>query len=272
MASIVDVRRGSSPVVLAIPHSGTDVPVDIRDRLNDNGSLLADTDWHMHRLYEQLLPEATTVRALFHRYVIDANRDPEGHSLYPGRNTTTLVPLTDFDGRAIWREGVEPTASDIDSRVREFHAPYHAALGAEIERVKAAHGIAVVYDCHSIRSLIPFLFEGQLPNLNIGTDGGRTCDRRIEAACLAVAAEAAGFTHVLNGRFRGGWTTRHWGRPETGIHAIQMEIAQRSYLATESPPFAYDADKTGVLRACLKQILERIERTAFSLIAERPRS
>ncbi|MGN6538599.1 MAG: N-formylglutamate deformylase, partial [Mesorhizobium sp.] len=212
---VVEVRRGSSPVVLGFPHTGTDVPAEIRARLNDNGLLLADTDWHIHRLYDGLLDDATTVRATFHRYVIDANRDPAGTSLYPGQNTTGLVPETDFDGKAIWKDGAAPTDADLAARLTEFHAPYHAALAAEIERVKALHGVAILYDCHSIRSHIPFLFEGKLPDFNIGTDMGRTCDPRIEAATFEICA-ASGRTHVLNGRFKGGWTTRHYGKPETG--------------------------------------------------------
>lgn len=265
MSKVFEVRQGTSPVVLAFPHTGTDVPSNIWDRLNDNGKLLADTDWHIHELYAGLLPDATTVRATFHRYVIDANRDPSGHSLYPGQNTTDLVPSTDFDGKAIWRQGEEPTGTDIADRLAGFHAPYHAALAGEIERVKSIHGVAVLYDCHSIRSLIPFLFDGKLPDFNIGTDSGRTCDARIEAAAKDVAAGAEGYTHVLNGRFKGGWTTRHYGKPEHGVHAIQMELAQITHLQTEAPPFAYDAPKADRLRIHLKTILTKIEAIALDL-------
>lgn len=260
-----EVFRGSSPVILAFPHTGTGVPADIWARLDDNGRLLADTDWHIHDLYAGLLPDATTVRATFHRYCIDANRDPSGQSLYPGQNTTGLVPATDFDGRPIWKEGQEPSEKDVAARLDAFHRPYHEALAAEIARVRALHGLAVLYDCHSIRSLIPFLFPGRLPDFNIGTDGGRTCDPAIEAAAVNVAARAQGYTHVLNGRFKGGWTTRHYGRPETGVHAIQMELAQASHLAAEAPPFAFDAGRAESLRPHLKEILERIERIALGM-------
>lgn len=265
MSEVFEVTQGTSPVILAFPHTGTDVPPDIWDRLNDNGKLLADTDWHIHELYAGLLPDATTVRATFHRYVIDANRDPSGQSLYPGQNTTDLVPRTDFDGEAIWKQGEEPTEADIRLALVDFHAPYHAALAAEIDRVKAIHGVALLYDCHSIRSLIPFLFDGKLPDFNIGTDSGRTCDARIEAATEDAAANAAGYTHVLNGRFKGGWTTRHYGRPATGVHAIQMELAQLTHLQTEAPPFAYDQQKADRLRVHLKTILTKIEAIALDL-------
>lgn len=263
--AVFETHQGTSPVILAFPHTGTDVPADIWARLNDNGRILADTDWHIERLYDGLLANATTVRATFHRYVIDANRDPAGVSLYPGQNTTGLVPETDFDGTPIWKDGEAPTEADIAYRLANFHAPYHAALAAEIERVKAIHGVAILYDCHSIRSLIPFLFEGRLPDFNVGTDMGRTCDKAIETATYEACASAEGYTSILNGRFKGGWTTRHYGKPETGVHAIQMELAQVSHLATEVPPFDLDAAKATNLRVHLKDILQRIEALASTL-------
>ena len=244
-----ETRQGTSPVILGFPHTGTDVPPAIWDRLNDNGKLLADTDWHIHNLYDGLLDGITTVRATFHRYVIDANRDPSGTSLYPGQNTTGLIPQTDFDGVPIWKDGQAPDEADIAARLRDFHAPYHAALSAEIERVRSIHGVAILYDCHSIRSHIPFLFEGKLPDFNIGTDMGKTCDKAIEQTTVAVTAAAAadGYDSILNGRFKGGWTTRHYGQPQTGVHAIQMELAQSTHLATEAPPFlgTLPADEDG---------------------------
>jgi len=265
MSTVFELHQGTSPVILAFPHTGTQVPADIWERLDDNGRILADTDWHIERLYDALLPDATTVRASFHRYVIDANRDPAGVSLYPGQNTTGLVPETDFDGKAIWKDGEAPSEADIAYRLANFHAPYHAALAAEVERVKAIHGVAILYDCHSIRSLIPFLFEGRLPDFNVGTDMGRTCAKEIEAATVEACSKAGGYTSVLNGRFKGGWTTRHYGKPETGVHAIQMELAQCSHLASEAPPFAYDAEKAEKLRVHLKDILTHIEALASTL-------
>nr|WP_272213907.1 N-formylglutamate deformylase [Marinicella sp. W31]MDC2879855.1 N-formylglutamate deformylase [Marinicella sp. W31] len=260
----VTVTHGTSPVVLGLPHTGTFVPSDIKKRLNDNGRKLADTDWHVDRLYDGLLEDATMVKANFHRYVIDANRDPAGVSLYPGQNTTSLVPETDFDGAAIWNDGEAPNEADIAARVDAFHRPYHAALSAELERVRKEHGIAILYDCHSIRSHIPFLFEGRLPDFNIGTNLGVTCAPEFEAAVTSVVSLALGYDHAVNGRFKGGWTTRHYGKPETGIHAIQMELAQSTHLASEEPPFAYDEEKAAQIRRHLQDILERIERLSFS--------
>ena len=258
----VQVHEGDGPVILGLPHTGTFLPDDIRARLNDRGRVLADTDWHIHRLYDGLLPGATTVRATFHRYVIDANRGADDASLYPGQNTTGLVPLTDFDGEPIWE--TQPDAGDIAERKARFHAPYHAALAAQIQRVKARHGVAILYDCHSIRSRIPFLFDGVLPDFNIGTNGGVSCAPAIEAPAQEVAA-ATGRPWVVNGRFKGGWTTRHYGQPTQGVHAIQMELAQSTHLASEAPPFAYDEGKAEALRVPLKEILTRLAALAPEL-------
>ena len=257
------VAEGDSPVILAQPHGGTFVPEGLAARLNSTGRALADTDWHIDRLYEGLLPGATVVQATFHRYVIDANRGPDDASLYPGQNTTGLCPLTDFDGLPIWADGQAPGADEIADRRAAFHAPYHAALRAQIDRVKARHGVAVVYDCHSIRSVIPFLFSGELPVWNIGTNNGSTCAALVCDALVAPCT-ASGAPTVLNGRFKGGWTTRHYGRPETGVPAIQMETAQRAYLATATAPFAVDPPRAAVARATLSRVLENLDTLARS--------
>lgn len=256
--SLIDVTRGDSPLLLGLPHTGTEIPDDCRVRLNDTGRAIADTDWHIHTLYDGLIDGATRVRTTMHRYVIDVNRDPSGESLYPGQNTTGLCPLTDFDGLSIYLEGQAPDADEIERRRALFHAPYHAALIAELERVKAIHGFAVLYDCHSIRSEIPFLFDGTLPDFNIGTNSGVTCDLQIEAAALQICKAAEGYSSVLNGRFKGGWTTRHYGRPDDGFHAIQMELAQSTYLESEAPPWTYDAARAARLRGHLKTLLETL--------------
>ncbi len=260
----VEVTRGDGPVVLGMPHTATHVRADILARLNGVGRTLADTDWHVDRLYDGLLPGVTVVRATFHRYVIDANRPPDGASLYPGQNTTGLCPVTDFGGREIYRTGEAPEADEVEDRRAQFHAPYHAALAAEVERVRALHGVAVLFDCHSIRSRIPFLFEGRLPDFNIGTNEGRTCAPEMEAAVVRLCESAQGFTSILNGRFKGGWTTRHYGRPEAGVHAIQMELAQSTHLATEAAPFTYDDAKAACLRPHLRAVLQTLADIALS--------
>lgn len=249
---------GDAPVVLGLPHTGTWLPETVLDRMNATGRALADTDWHIHELYAGLLPGATTVRATFHRYLIDANRGPDDAILYPGRNTTGLCPVTDFDGRPIYTAGAEPDAAEIADRTAQFHAPYHAALAVQLDRVRARHGVAILYDAHSIRSRIAYLFDGQLPDFNIGTNDGVTCDPRVEATVTGLARAASGYRTALNGRFKGGWTTRHYGRPEAGVHAIQMELAQSAYLTAEAPPWAVDEVRAEPLRQHLSRILNAV--------------
>ena len=259
----VEIHQGDSPIVLGLPHTGTYVPDEVLADLNDRGRGLDDTDWHIHTLYDGVMPSATKVRATFHRYVVDANRDPSGVSLYPGQNTTGLVPLTDFDGQDIW--DVPPTDADIEERRKKFHLPYHAALLAELTRVRERHGVAVLYDCHSIRSSIPYLFEGTLPDFNIGTNLGTTCAPVFETITQDICSAAQGYTSVTNGRFKGGWTTRHYGRPQHGFHAIQMELAQSTYLSSEAAPWAFDPEKSATLRIHLKSILTKLAELAPTL-------
>ncbi len=256
--TVVEVHEGDGPLVLGFPHTGTDVALEIAARLNTRGRQLTDTDWHVHRLYDGLLEGATTVRATFHRYVIDANRDPTGRSLYSGQNTTDLVPRTDFDNNAIWRLGAGPAAADIAARLDRYHAPYHAALAEQLQRVRSRLGVVILLDCHSIRSHCPFLFPGRLPDFNIGDNDGATCDPAVRAKVEMVCARAGDYNHVVNGRFKGGWTTRHYGRPVEGFHAIQMELAQSTYLSTEAQPFAYDEVRATPLRSHLSEILRRL--------------
>ncbi|WP_224825954.1 N-formylglutamate deformylase [Cognatishimia sp. MH4019] len=249
----VTVTQGDSAVVLGLPHTGMFIPTDIASKLNETGHARADADWHVDLLYEGLLEGATTVRANFHRYVIDANRDPAGASLYPGQNTTTLVPATDFDGRIIWND--PPSADDVPGRVASYHRPYHSALQSELERVKAYHGHVILYDCHSIRSRISHLFDGTLPDVNIGTFESRSCAPSIERTVQDICQSTPDFSSVLNGRFKGGWTTRHYGQPNQGVHAIQMELAQSTYLSSEAAPWGYDTEKADKLRGFLHTIL-----------------
>ncbi|MEB8386998.1 N-formylglutamate deformylase [Rhodobacteraceae bacterium KMM 6894] len=254
----IDITQGSSPLVLGLPHTGTYLPESCAVRLNDRGLAMADTDWHIHTLYDGLVPDVTTVRTPIHRYAIDANRDPGGASLYPGQNTTGLCPLTDFDGHSIYKKGAEPDDAEVERRRVKYHAPYHAALVAELNRVHALHGFAILYDCHSIRSHIPFLFDGKLPDFNVGTNVGTTCDTTIESVVTQICEQADGYTSILNGRFKGGWTTRHYGRPSEGFHAIQMELAQSTHIH-ESPPWDIIPQRAERLRTHLTTILTSLQ-------------
>jgi formiminoglutamase len=253
----VKVDTGDSPLLLAQPHGGTEIPQAVLERLNDNGRALTDTDWHISRLYQDLVDNSTIVGTPIHRYVIDANRDPSDQSLYPGQNTTSLCPTTTFDGEPIYQAGQEPGADEIQQRQQQFHQPYHDALQEQIDRIHQKHGYVILYDCHSIRSLVPYLFEGRLPDFNIGTNSGQSCSPNLESIVLNACASEKQYSHVLNGRFKGGWTTRHYGNPQAGFHAIQMELAQCNYMLEEAP-WSYDAGKAEVLRVSLRNILRGI--------------
>lgn len=251
---MIEVTRGNSPIVLGLPHSGTDVPLDIWESLNDRGRALADTDWHIDRLYSDLGLDLTRVRTPVHRYVIDVNRGPDDASLYPGQNTTGLCPLTDFDGEPIYVEGAEPDAAEVARRKKVYHTPYHDALATELRRVRDKYGVAILYDCHSIRSVIPYLFNEILPDFNIGTNSSTSCSPSVEKSVHTRCRAAMDYSCVLNGRFKGGWTTRNYGQPAENIHAIQMELAQSTYM-DESAPWHYRPDKAERLRPILYRIL-----------------
>jgi len=254
-----DISIGDSPLILAQPHGGIEIPQHILSRLNPKGRAMEDTDWHITRLYDGLVDDVTLVSTPIHRYVVDANRDPCDEPLYPGQNTTSLCPTTTFDGAAIYLEGEEPSEDEIIDRQQQYHAPYHDALREQIERLHQMHGYVVLYDCHSIRSHVPYLFDGKLPDLNIGTNSGQSCDSQIVSIVENVCARESKYSYVLNGRFKGGWTTRHYGSPQSGYHAIQMELAQCNYMQ-EKAPWGYDAKKADILRAPLHRILQAISK------------
>ncbi|MGA0544291.1 N-formylglutamate deformylase [Brevundimonas sp. VNH65] len=229
------VQRGEAPLVIGLPHTGTDIPDDILAGMISPWLARKDADWWVDRLYAFAADMgATLVRTSISRSVIDVNRDPSGASLYPGMTTTGLCPTETFDGEPLYRPGLEPDQAEIDRRRVLFFDPYHAALTQELERL-GADGPVVLYDAHSIRSVVPRLFEGELPQFNIGDNGGTTCapalTRAVEAACAV-----SDLGHVVNGRFKGGWTTRHYGRPDAEVHAIQMELADRGYMDDPAGP------------------------------------
>lgn len=267
-AEIVTVRQGSSPLILSMPHPGTGVPPEVAAQLNARGKLVEDTDWHMRQLYGFAAPfQPSIVEAQLSRFVIDLNRDPAGVSLYPGQATTELVPTTTFDGAPIWQTA--PDANEVERRKAAYFQPYHTALAAEIERVKAEHGYCVLWDCHSIKSVIPRLFEGTLPTLNLGTNSGQSCAGSIEAAAVTAMAGQP-LTQIANGRFKGGWITRRYGRPAERVHALQMEIALSAYLSEENAPWTFDAPKAAALQTALSAIITAALDAAKTL--ERSRS
>jgi formiminoglutamase len=263
-AVIVEPRH--APLILSMPHAGRELPDHVAERLNGQGRAMIDTDWWIERLYDfadQL--DATVVRTAISRYVIDVNRDPSGASLYPGQASTALCPLTTFDGEPIWRPGSDPDDGEIFERRTLYFEPYHRALAEQIERVRAAHGFVLLYDCHSIRSRVPRLFDGELPAFNIGTNAGRSCAPAVRSAVTDVCAAAQGYSSVVDGRFKGGWITRHYGRPDDGVHAVQMELAQRTYME-EAPPWTFDDAKADAVRRVLRTALEAMLATAAKTV------
>lgn len=256
------VQEGSAPLLLCMPHTGTDIPPAIEAGLVSPWLARKDTDWWIDRLYA-FAPQlgASVVRTAWSRTLVDPNRDPSGASLYPGQATTELCPTTTFDGEPLYRTGRAPGEPEIALRRREYFEPYHRAVQRQIARLRARHRTIVLYDCHSIRSRIPRLFSGELPNFNVGTFGGASCSpeltRRIEAQC-----DGARFSRVTNGRFKGGYTTRHYGRPHDGVHAVQMELACRGYLREPAGevdagnwPCVWDEGFAAPMRAVLERVL-----------------
>lgn len=254
MTGWLHIARGEAPLVIAIPHSGTRVPPDLPGK-PDPSLATVDTDWHIDRLYAFAADlDATVIRTDVARTVIDVNRDPSGASLYPGQATTALCPTTTFDGRPLYATDGEPDEAAIAHRRDRFFAPYHMALTGEIARLRTRHPHVVLFDAHSIRSEVPRLFDGVLPHFNIGTASGASCAPEL-AAALEGACSAGSHLTALNGRFKGGWTTRHYGRPEAGVHAIQMELAQRLYLDEQNPPSRWNASAASELEPILSAIL-----------------
>jgi N-formylglutamate deformylase len=257
----LSVTRGEAPLLLSIPHAGVEIPGEFAAGLISPWLARRDADWWVDKLYD-FAPSlgATVVRTAISRTVIDVNRDPGGASLYPGQATTELCPTTTFDGAPLYEAGAEPDATAIAARRQTYHAPYHAALAAEIARLRQHHPGIVLYDCHSIRSRIPRLFDGELPHFNIGTNDGRSCAPRLTAAVEA-ACDGPRYSRITNGRFKGGYITRHYGDPRAGIHALQMELACRGYLresgapAPESWPIPYDPAYATPLRTVLEKVL-----------------
>jgi N-formylglutamate deformylase len=262
-AEWLQVRQGDAPLVVSFPHTGTDIPPEVEARLASPWLARKDADWWIHRLYDFAAAlGATTVRTTVSRSVIDVNRDPSGASLYPGQATTELCPTTTFDGEPLYRDGQAPDEAEIARRRSAWFQPYHATLEAELARLAARHDRVVLYDAHSIRSRIPRLFEGELPQFNIGTNSGGACDPSLTARVEMVCA-ASGLGHVVDGRFKGGWTTRRYGRPAAGTHAIQMELACRGYMddpagppTPRTWPAPYSEHQAAPMRAVLVDVLK----------------
>lgn len=229
MTNWLTIKKGNAPLLISLPHTGIDL-AGLEGDYVSTWLARRDTDWWIDHLYEFAKHlDATIVHTSISRSVIDVNRDPSGISLYPGQTTTGLCPLETFDGDALYKEGRAPDLSEVERRRVAYHAPYHQALTDELARLRTMHDRVVLYDCHSIRSVLPRLFEGQLPVYNLGTNDGVSASPDLQALVEGVIA-STGRSHVTNGRFKGGWITRSHGQPWEGVHALQMELANRGYM------------------------------------------
>jgi len=257
-------RQGTRALLISMPHVGTHVPPALAARFAPEARGVPDTDWHLERLYDFADALGASVLVATHsRYVIDLNRPPDGSSLYPGQSVTGLCPVDTFDATLVYRDPSDlPGEAEVAARREAIWRPYHAKLSEELARIRSAHGVAALWDAHSIRSVLPRFFEGRLPDLNLGTADGASCDTRLAERLLAIGREAQGYSAVLNGRFKGGHITRHHGNPGAGVHAVQLEMAQCSYMQ-EQPPFGYlPAVAAGIqptLRRMLEAVLEFVE-------------
>jgi len=256
------LHHGDAPLVVSFPHTGTEIPASIETNLTSPWLARKDADFWVDVLYDFAHEMgATTLRTALSRTVIDVNRDPSGASLYPGQATTGLCPIETFDGELLYSPGSEPDATEIERRRAAYFDPYHTALAFELARLRARHARVVLFDAHSIRSQVARLFEGTLPQFNIGTNNGASCDAALTARIEKIC-DASSFDRVTNGRFRGGWITRHYGKPTNGIHAVQMELAMRGYLQEpetfdeSSWPAPLEDAHAATLRVALRDILD----------------
>lgn len=257
-SDIYTLTRGTIPLLVSIPHAGTHIPGELAQRMTPQALQRADVDWHLPQLYDFAAAMGASMLAATHaRHVIDLNRPPEDESLYPGQDVTGLLPVDTFRKEPLYRPGEEPGADETAQRRERYWRPYHAALQAELDRLLAQHGRAVLWDAHSICSVLPRFFEGKLPDLNLGTADGRACAPAVQAAAEAVMAAQSTYTHVSNGRFKGGWITRHYGAPARGVHALQLEICHCTYM-DEAAPFAYRPDRAARLQPLLRQMLDAV--------------
>jgi len=243
------------PLLISVPHAGTWVPKDVSERITEKAKLLPDTDWYVDRLYsfaDRL--GASLLVSNVSRYVVDLNRSPDNENLYPGQHGPGLCPETMFDGAPVYENNSVPSQDEIDKRIMEYWKPYHEKLANELHRIKQQHGIALLYDAHSILPALPKLFDGQLPDLNLGTANGASCSSDIGGRLDNFMEAQNEFTHVTNGRFVGGYITRHYGDPENNVHAVQMELSQQTYMNTESG--VYDEIKSARLQAILEPLVQ----------------
>ena len=257
MDKVLNFKQGRVPLLISMPHAGLRLTPAVEAGLIPQAQSLPDTDWHIPTLYD-FADElgASTLAAEYSRFVIDLNRPADDKPLYAGA-TTGLYPATLFDGVPLFHAGLEPSEAERAGYLQKIWGPYHRALQEELARLKAEFGYALLFDAHSIRSVIPHLFDGKLPDFNLGTFNGASCDPQLATQLEAICAAHPDYSHVLNGRFKGGHITRHYGNPAENIHAVQLELGQCTYME-EFEPFCYREDLATATQAVLTLLLERM--------------
>jgi len=255
--SAFSFHAGTTPLLISIPHAGTDVPADIEKRFTPVGRELTDTDWYVDSLYAFARDlGASVLKANYSRYVVDLNRSSDSTPLYASSPTSPVCPTSTFGGEAIYRAGAAPDASEIAARIERYWRPYHRQLEEELARIKSERGIALLWDAHSIPSEVPSLFPGVLPEFNFGTRDDASCPRHVADALLRLMVTDGKFGAVLNGRFKGGFITLHYGRPAEKIYAVQLELAQRTYMR-ESPRGSFDPQHANAAMRYIGQLLQQ---------------
>lgn len=255
-AATFTLHRGTAPLLVSVPHAGTEIPNDLAPAYVERARSVEDTDWHLERIYAFVKKlGASLIVPRFSRYVIDLNRPPDNQPMYAGANNTELCPTRFFTGDELYRAGAQPGPPEVNRRLQTYWRPYHEALTLELARIKAWHGHAVLFDAHSIKSELPWLFEGKLPDLNLGTVQGTSCAPGMRAALSSVLELQSSFTHAIDGRFKGGYITRHYGRPAQDIHALQLEMCWSCYMI-EQPPWQVDSARLERLQPVLKLLVK----------------
>ena len=260
---LYEFTPGDSALLISMPHSGTYLPPDLAARMSAAARDVADTDWFIPELYA-FAGElgASVIRATHSRYVVDLNRPPDGTPLYPGRRETGVCPLETFDGECLYASGDEPSQQQITARLQRYWWPYHDRLATLIAERVERHGHCLLWDAHSIHSSVPGLFDGRLPDLNLGTADGRSCSAARQARLSdALATRQKQFSFVVNGRFKGGYITRHYGEPDAGVEAVQLEIAQAAYLVEARQP-RYEPARARPLQFVLRALLSQFHHGA----------
>jgi N-formylglutamate deformylase len=258
MNDVFTLHRGSAPLLISFPHVGTAIPPDQQHRYTPRALQVEDTDWFLDRLYGFAADLGATLIVPQHsRYLIDLNRSSDNRPMYPGQNNTELCPTRHFTGETLYREGQAPDEAEIQRRVQRYWQPYHDALRDELAALKARHGHAVLFDAHSIKSELPWLFEGTLPHMNVGTAQGHSCAPTLRAAVAAVFESQSDYTHVIDGRFKGGHITRHFGQPAQGVHTVQLEMCWRAYM-DEAPPYRWHDARAAQVTPLLRQLVQAL--------------